>query len=182
MTQLTSTNPRNQVSRVKSELDARHLALRSAASARLRALVEFELPDDVTFLQMLDHCRAKRVPAALHVDAVCAGIYAMGAHAVTDVERMTKVEALVASDLADNECDLFLDRWLEECVPGDAPINYGAWLYVFDERARWRAELPKKFELPLEEYRWHVFYDVRDSRKICRRFDSQDQEGSPHVH
>jgi hypothetical protein len=177
MTQLTSTNPRNQVSRV-SELDARHLALRSAASARLRALAEFELPDDVTLSQMLEHCREKRIPAALQLDAVLDANYAKGAHAVTDADRAARVEALVAWELAENECDLFLDRWLEDSVPDEAGIGTGAWLYVFGELRRWRDERPTMFEVSFEEWRWRVFYDVRDSKKIGRRFDEQDRQQS----
>jgi hypothetical protein len=169
----TSTRPKNQAIS-DTELRAHNHALRVAARARLDALADFDPPDNLTPLEILESRQRKRLAAALRRDVVLDRIYATDPHAVTDDDRREKIEAMVALELAEAECNLFLDHWLEANVPDESAIGSGSWSYVFAERNRWRAELEAaELIVPLNEWEWMDYYCRADRKRIRATFDCQ---------
>jgi hypothetical protein len=124
MTQLVPNNPEN----VNKDLAAHSHALRVAARARLDALADFDLPDDITPLQVLEHCRRKRLAARLRYQDML--------KREVPREAPERIEAVLALELAEHEAELFLDRFLD-VAPS---IKCGMWPFITETRRRWFKE------------------------------------------
>ena len=99
----------------------------AAARARLDALRSADLPDDITPLEVLTHCRAKRLKARK--------LYIAMLDAEVPREDPERQAAVVALDLAEHEAELFLERWLDDAIPPAYASQ--PWDYVSGIVAKW---------------------------------------------
>jgi hypothetical protein len=152
--------------KVKIDLRAHARALRAAVNARLDVLADFDLPDDITLAEILDSLRRKRLAAALAVDALRADGRVM--LQPNDDDRRTVIEAQVALELAEAECNLFLDRWLDGYVGHNGRM--AVWADFFRQRDEWFA---MKGTVPVHEWRVLLEYRNEEMDRTELRFDEE---------